>query len=98
MLVIAQKTRFKVDPTFGAFTGAIVEVRTREGKSHSLDLNNTSRKKTSLGVEELVVKFKDCASYSRKLLSSASIDKLITTILHLENVRDIREITWILAA
>lgn len=97
VIKIAQKTKFKVDPSFGSFTRAIVEVRTRGGGHYSFDLDNTKREKTGVNVEDLITKFNDCAGYSKKHLSQASVKKLITSILHLENVNDMREITDILA-
>jgi 2-methylcitrate dehydratase PrpD len=97
VLRIAEKTRFMVDPTFGPFNRVIIEVRTKKGQSYSYDLKRTNHEKTKSSVEEIIAKFKDCAGYSRKPLSAVSIEKLITTILNLEKVNDIREITRILA-
>jgi 2-methylcitrate dehydratase PrpD len=94
---IAEKTKFKVDPTFGPFKHVIVEVRTKEGKNHTFNLDRTNHKKTIVGLEELIAKFNDCAGYSKKYLPHESVNKLINKILHLEKVNDMREITDILA-
>ncbi len=97
VLKIAEKTRFKVDPTFGTFSRAIIEVRTKDGQSHSFDLDSANQKKTGVSIDELTAKFKDCAMYSRKSLSSVRVDRLITTLLHLEQVNDMREISGLLS-
>jgi 2-methylcitrate dehydratase PrpD len=94
---IAAKTKFKIDPTFGSFTHAIVEVRTKGGQSYSFDMDNANQKKKGVSLDELTAKFKDCAGYSKKQLSKASVNKLINTILNLETVSDISEITDVLA-
>jgi 2-methylcitrate dehydratase PrpD len=96
VIEIAKKIKFHVNPIFGVFTPVIIEVITKEGKNLSLKLDSPSNVNSSVSVEELIAKFRDCAIYSRKRLSSAKVDKLITTILNLEQVNDMREITYIL--
>ena len=93
----AKKIKFKVDTTFGSFTPVIVEVKIREGELYSFKLDATNHEKTRVGEQELIAKFKDCASYSKKHLSSVKVDRLVTTILNLEKVSNIREVTTILA-
>lgn len=98
VLKMAKKIKHKVDPTFGIFTPTQVEIKTKDGKSYSSRVDILrGQLKNPLSMEEIITKFKDCASYSKKRLSSVKIDRLITSILELEKVGDIREITDILA-
>ena len=95
---VAKKVRHKVDPTFGVFTPVIAEIRTKGGKSYSFKADTIhGHPRDPLSVDELIAKFRDCANYSKKHLSSAKVDRLITTILQLEKLGDVREITAILA-
>lgn len=99
VLDMTQKISYRIDPAFGDFTPAQVEIRTRSGATYSakVDALRGHPKMNPLSPEEIIGKFKDCARYSRKPLSAGSVDELINTILELEKVRDIKEITNILA-
>jgi 2-methylcitrate dehydratase PrpD len=97
VLEMAEKVQFKLDPTLGSYSSR-VELKTKDGKSYfaKVDVLRGSLQ-NPLTTEELIVKFKDCARYSKKPLSSSKIDELIATILRLEEAGDIREMTSILA-
>ena len=97
VLEMAERVKFKLDPTLGSYSSR-VELKTKDGKSYfaKVDVLRGSLQ-NPLTTEELIVKFKDCARYSKKPLSSSKIDELIAIILRLEEAGDIREMTSILA-
>jgi len=96
VLEIAKKVKYKPDPELGSFSSR-VEFKTRDGKTYhtSVDVLRGCIK-NPLSVEELTAKFKDCARYARKPLSAGKVDYLVESILNLEKVKNISEITDIL--
>ena len=96
VLDTARKVRFESDPDLGSFSSR-VEIKTKDGKVYQAEVNVL---RGSIGnpmsTEELIIKFKDCAHYAKKLLSARNIDKLIDEILNLEKVKDIGEMTKLL--
>jgi 2-methylcitrate dehydratase PrpD len=97
VIEIARKIKFNVNPAFGVFSPVTIEVTTRKGESFSFKQDSSNNSSANLSVEELIAKFKDCAGHSRKRLSKAKVDKLVSLVLQLEKVNDINEITDILA-
>jgi len=97
VIKMAKKIRYKFDETLGVFAPAIIEIRTTEGRNYSLKADIIHGHPTSpLSEEEMVAKFKDCAKYSKKRLSSTKVDRIISIIMALERMADIREMTAIL--
>jgi 2-methylcitrate dehydratase PrpD len=97
VLETATKVKFNLDPSLGSFSSRI-ELKTKDGKTYRTKVDTLRGSlQNPLSVEELIAKFKDCARYSRKRLSDSDVDQLIKSILNLEKVEDIREITKILA-
>jgi 2-methylcitrate dehydratase PrpD len=47
--------------------------------------------------EDLIRKFRDCASYSAKPIPEENIDRVVEMITHLENVQDVREIVGLVS-
>ena len=47
--------------------------------------------------DDLVEKFRDCLAFSPRPIPAADVERVIETILHLEEVSDIREIIRLLA-
>jgi 2-methylcitrate dehydratase PrpD len=96
VLAIAEKVKFKLDNALGSYSSR-VEIKTKDGKSlhTSVDILRGSLQ-NPLSVKDLVDKFTDCARYSRKDFSSDAIERLIDSILNLEKVKDISEITDLL--
>lgn len=98
VLKIAGLVKHRVDPNFGTMLPVRAEIKTTGGQSYSCEVNTIreSIEETS-GFDSLITKFKECASYSRKRLTSENIQKLISAVIELETVSDIREISRILA-
>jgi 2-methylcitrate dehydratase PrpD len=96
VLSIAKKVIFKMDPGLGSFSSR-VDIKTKSGKTYhaGVDVLRGSVQ-NPLSTEELVKKFKDCTRYARKPLSASTVDKVIDSILNLEKVKDIKEITALL--
>lgn len=98
VLKMAKKVRHVVDPSFGVLFPVRAEIKTAGGKKYSYQVEKVPDKAgVQANIEPLVAKFKDCASYSKKHLSKAKIQKLANLVLHLEKVSDMREIGDLLA-
>jgi 2-methylcitrate dehydratase PrpD len=97
VLKIAKKVKFELDPSLGSYSTKL-EVKTRDGKVYrsAVDVLRGSIQ-NPLSTEELIAKFKNCARYSKNPLSASKVDRLINTILNLENVKDIAEVTSLLS-
>lgn len=94
VLAMCKRVRYKVDPTFRELSPAQTEIVTKDGKRNFLRVEIIrGNPQNPLSLDELVAKFEDCASYSKKRLTKGKIHRLISTILDLEKVNDIREIT-----
>lgn len=101
VLEIAKKVKQgKFDPQLckGAISGAEVAVRMLGGESYSKKVHHPYGHPSSpMSDEELKEKFKDCARYTKKPLSEEKVNHLIEKTLNLEKVRNIDELTQILA-
>jgi 2-methylcitrate dehydratase PrpD len=97
VLEIANKVKFKLDASLGSYSSR-VEIKTKDGKSYhsKVDILRGSIQ-NPLSIDELIDKFKDCASYSRRSLSASTVDRLINSILELEKVKNMSEITDLLS-
>ncbi|MDD5702385.1 MAG: MmgE/PrpD family protein [Dehalococcoidales bacterium] len=96
ILAIARKVRFQLDSDLGTFASRVA-IKTQDGQIYSAAteiLRGNIR--NPLSTDELIAKFKDCARYSKKPLSANTLDKLVDSVLNLEKVKDIREITTLL--
>jgi 2-methylcitrate dehydratase PrpD len=100
VLEIAKKTKYKYDRQISedAIGAGIVEVKTKDGKSiekkEDIPYGNP---KNPMSDEELIKKFKDCAHYSNKPLGEDKIARLMSKILGLEKLENMKEISEILA-
>jgi 2-methylcitrate dehydratase PrpD len=96
VLETAKKIKFKLERDLGSYSSR-VEFKTKDGKVYktAVDILRGSIK-NPLSTDELIAKFKDCSRYSRKPMSASNTDRLINTILELENVKDMNEITKLL--
>jgi len=77
---------------------AIVEIKTMDGKAYSKRMDiPKGNPKNPLTMNDLVEKFRDCASYSAKSIPQKSIERAIQLTLNLEEVEDIRQIIRLLS-
>ncbi len=100
ILKIARQVSIKPDPQLDAgkgIQGGIVEIKTRDGKPHLKKVDIIyGNPKNPISKEDLIEKFKDCLSWSAKLLTKQKINKTATTLDHLEEVDDVREVIKLL--
>lgn len=100
VLGIAERTRFTFDPTLcnDAIGAGIVEVHTKDGQSmvkrEDIPYGNPAN---PVSDAELTAKFRECARYAPKPLNKAKVKELIQTILELEKVENIKEISGFLS-
>jgi len=99
-LELAQRVSYLVDPDYN--WGAImppgkVEIRTRDGKKHSLRIDIPyGNPQKPLSWEALIKKFRDCAFYSAKPLPQENVDKAIEMLTHLDEVADVSSVLQML--
>jgi 2-methylcitrate dehydratase PrpD len=97
VLAMAQKIEGKVDHEFGVVSPVAVDIKTSDGKTFYKKAEVIyGSPQNPLSRDDVIAKFKDCASYARKPLPADKLDKLIEIILELEKVKDMREITELL--
>jgi 2-methylcitrate dehydratase PrpD len=97
LLRLAERVSGKYDPTLTSTSKTmlpgVVEIRTKNGMSYSkrVDLVYGHPDKP-MSWEDLGSKFKDCASFSAKPISSQSMDLIVEKVRNLEKVGDIVEV------
>jgi 2-methylcitrate dehydratase PrpD len=101
ILKMAEKVNYRLDKELSAGSGmpyhAIVEIRTSDGSLYRKEVKFPhGNPQNPLSMEDLISKFKDCASYSVKPLSESEVDGLIELLTGLENVEDVSQITQFL--
>jgi 2-methylcitrate dehydratase PrpD len=72
---------------------AVVEIMTLDGSvfSRRVDLVY-GHPQNPMNWDDLIRKFKDCTSYSAKVIPEKNVDQIIEKVLHLEDVVDMVEI------
>ncbi len=98
VLQMAQKVTMKVDPGLNESRDTqIVEIKTNDGKQYSkrIDIVYGDPRKP-IAKEDLILKFRDCVSYSIKPLSKDKADKVIGLVDNLEEVEDVSQVIRIL--
>ena len=94
VLRIADKVRYELVPEFGSIVPAEVEISLKGGRKISRRVEVVyGHPRNPMRDEDLIAKFKDCAKYSKRPLSEKDVEEIIDKILHLEDVKDIRELT-----
>lgn len=77
---------------------AVVEVMTTDGSVFAKRVDLVyGHPRNPMTWDDLIRKFKDCASYAAKQIPGKAVDQVIEKILHLEDIRDIREIVALVA-
>jgi 2-methylcitrate dehydratase PrpD len=100
VLRISQKITPRLDPALTrqkGFDSVILEVETRGGKKYSkrIDVLKGSQANPMTN-EELIEKFKDCASHSVKPVRKRNLEKAAESIFTLDKVDDIRAVISLL--
>lgn len=96
-LVMAAKVSCRIDETLGfreATTGEL-EIKMRSGDVHSIRVEfPLGHPNNPMQPEAFREKFLDCAGYARSPLSSQKANGLLEQLLHLESVKDVRDIQF----
>ncbi len=100
VLQLAKKVRVVVDQESIArgLTPCVVDIRTEDGKVYSERveiMRGDPRKPVS--IEEVAQKFRKCAAFSAKPVSTENIEEIIRTVSNLEAVSDVSELVRIVA-
>jgi len=98
-LRIAQKVNYRYDINLkqNGEPPAIVDIRTRNGKQFSKRIDRAyGNPQNPIKMDDLIIKFRDCAGYSAKQLPKFKLDDLVDKIINLEKVENINEIIELL--
>ncbi len=97
VLEMAGRVYYRIDPGFGIFTPAAVDVRTKGGETFGKRVETLyGHPQNPIGGADLIAKFKDCVRHGRKPLSRERTELVIETALNLEEVKDMSEFTGLL--
>jgi 2-methylcitrate dehydratase PrpD len=102
LLGLARKVTPRFDPGLKSdsktMLPAVVEIRTIDGKAFSKRVDLVyGHPQNPMNWDDLIKKFKDCASYSAKPLPEKNINRVVEMITHLENVQEMRDIVGLVA-
>jgi 2-methylcitrate dehydratase PrpD len=97
VLEMANRINYKVDPKFGLFIPAVVDIKTKYNRTFSRRVEVIyGNPQKPLSHADQLAKFKDCVRYGKNPLSPDKTEQLIGKILNMEDVKDITEITSLL--
>ncbi|MDP2954684.1 MAG: MmgE/PrpD family protein, partial [Chloroflexota bacterium] len=89
----------KLDDVPDIITPAVVEIKTRDGRSLERRVDHAKGSpQNPMTPEELREKFWGCVAEAARPLARARVEKAASLLEHLETVRDVREIAPLLAA
>ncbi len=93
VLEVARRITYEIDTKIEARSGYL-QIKTEQGKIETEMVEFASgHPKNPISQEALIAKFTDCAAHSAKQFSQKNLDKVVQLISHLEDVKDIGEIT-----
>lgn len=97
VLQIAERIapKYVDDPQFNLKgpSPAIVEIKTKDGRSYSKRVDcGYGHPKNPMTKDDLLAKFRDCATYSAKPLSEDKVNKAIELVNNLEEVNNVNEV------
>jgi 2-methylcitrate dehydratase PrpD len=77
--------------------GSIMEVTMKDGSVYNKTVEfPKGTMENPLTEEEIIEKFEDCANYSKKPIARENINKILSTVLDLEKVKDVRSLVPLL--
>ncbi|MBI2918897.1 MAG: MmgE/PrpD family protein [Chloroflexi bacterium] len=100
VLDVAQKVTWKYDKSYNRrlVEAATVEIASNGGQSYSQHVDIAyGHPDNPISDADLQAKFRDCAAYSVKPLSKATVDKVIRTVSDLETAPDVVPLVRLLA-
>jgi len=95
MLEMARKIDFQLDTTLSEEerSKGLITIITKDNKINSNKIEYTrGHPRKPMGQDEFITKFKNCSSLSAKNIPDRNLDKLIDSILHMEDVNTMNEI------
>ena len=76
---------------------AIVELHTTDGRSLSCRVDDVyGHPANPMSDEDVIEKFRDCLQYARSGIGAPQVDQLVDTLLHLETVQNLNEVSDLL--
>jgi 2-methylcitrate dehydratase PrpD len=94
---IVGKVNYQYDPQLDAANHssipAIVIIKTENGRQYSKKVEYAyGHPRNPLSMDDLIIKFRDCASYSVRPISAENIEKIIELVTRLEDVSDVNQV------
>ena len=101
VLELAQRVSYQLDPNYNHVLGmrpGKVEIKTKDGRTYSLKQDIPyGNPKRPMSWENLITKFRDCATYAAKPLPQESVNEAIQMLTNLEGVDDVSQIPRLLS-
>ena len=102
LLSLARKVTPRYDPQLKGdsktMLPAVVEIKTKGGRAYSKRVALVyGHPQNPMSWEDLIKKFRDCASFSAKPIPKKNIDEVIEKITRLEGVRDMKKVISLVA-
>ena len=97
VLQLAQKVIPKLDKHI-AHLGGVVEIKTKDGKVYQQPTGIPyGFPQNPMSMEDIIDKFRDCASFAAKPLPKGNIEKVIDMVTKLEQVKDVGEVVRLIS-
>ncbi|HEX78179.1 MAG TPA: MmgE/PrpD family protein [Dehalococcoidia bacterium] len=98
-LEMAQKVTFRFEERFNTsgIEPALVEIKTKDGGTYSKEVEFAyGHPQNPMTLDDLIAKFRDCASYSVRPLANDAVDQVIQMVTNLEGVEDVGAVVRLL--
>jgi 2-methylcitrate dehydratase PrpD len=95
---LARRVSYRVRQGTSGLDPGIIDIKLKDGQVLHEEVENPSGSPQSpMSAEDLVAKFRDCASYSSKPLQSPDVEKIIEYIDQLEHQKNLLELTALIS-
>jgi 2-methylcitrate dehydratase PrpD len=100
VLAVVDKVQYRVSEELGleaVISPAVVEIQTTAGQTFSARADDVyGHPNHPMSDADVISKFKDCLQYAKQPIPTQQVDQLVETLLNLEAVEDISEISKLL--
>ncbi len=100
VLAVVEKVQYRVSEALGleaVISPANVEIQTTDGQTFSTQVDDVyGHPNNPVSDADVIRKFKDCLQYAKQPIPAQQVDQLVKTLLNLEAVEDIRDISKLL--